>query len=168
MFPWLLQINWRWSRVRNQILEAHTHIARPPNSESSPIDPNPSSENMVRPLKKCIFEKKHFEFYAVISEVWGGNFSGCSDCLLSPFLNYLVSLTNREAIKYYCRQYLKEFRLFDMRLPLHIRTKHTCYLRFFHYLTNTWEILKKKLSVNSHKCIENCCEKIRPFRAFFP
>ena len=118
--------------------------------------------------KNAFLRRNISNFYAVISEVWGGNFSGCSDCLLSPFLNYLVSLTNREAIKYYCRQYLKEFRLFDMRLPLHIRTKHTCYLRFFHYLTNTWEILKKKLSVNSHKCIENCCKNFRPFRAFFP
>ena len=119
VFPWLLQINWRWSRGRNQILEAHTHIARPPNSQPSPIDPNPLFENMARPLKNCIFEKKH-------SELWGSNFrslrgkflrlyfSGSSDCLLSPLLNHLVNLTNREAIKYYFRRCPKEYRLFDI------------------------------------------------------
>ena len=141
VLPWLLQINWRWSRGRNQILEAHTHIARPPNSQPSPIDPNPLPENMARPLKNCIFEKKH-------SELWGSNFrslkgkflrlyfSGSSDWLLSPFLNHLVSLTNGEAIKYYFRRCPKEYRLFDMRLPLHIRTEHTCYPRFFHHLAD--------------------------------
>ena len=116
---------------------------------------------MARPLKNCIFEKKH-------SELWGSNFQSLRGklprlnfCLLSPFLNYLVSLTNsnREAIKYYFRQCPKEYKLFDMRLSLHIRIKHTCYPRFFHYLTNTWwQILKKQLSVNGHKCIENCCK----------